>query len=141
MTRKHTLPAGTYFIGDPCYLIEDPDWDKIGDATNWFGSENNIMFPDAPVDWDDGLYHWNGLVCFASHTKYGDGVYHDGGRKQEYWVDSGLIGVTPFDGNYPEKAGLGFSLGGLIKDFKKPVVVWEEDGEFHIGRMIIRTNT
>jgi hypothetical protein len=140
MTRKHTFPAGSYFIGDPCYAIEnDKEWDEIGDATNWFGAEFFPSTPPPPKDWDDGLYHWNGKPCFASHTKYGDGVYFDGSHKQEYWVDSGLIGVTPLPDAFSKDKGLGFWLGGKIIDPKHSFEVWEENGEFHIGRMIIRT--
>jgi len=137
MTRKHTLPAGLYFIGDPCYLIPDADWDKVGDATNWFG--NDEQAPNPPVDWDDGLYHWNEKACFASSTKYGDGCYYNGNHSREFWVDSGLIGVTPFDGNSQVGAGLGFFLGGVIEQHTKPFEVWEEDGVFHIGKMKIDT--
>ena len=25
------LPAGKYFIGDPCYVIQDNDWQKVCD--------------------------------------------------------------------------------------------------------------
>jgi|MudIll2142460700_1097286.scaffolds.fasta_scaffold124243_2 hypothetical protein len=139
MTRKHTFPAGSYFIGDPCYLIEDEDWDKIGDATNWFGAEFFPSTPPPPKDWDDGLYHWNGKPCFASHTKYGDGCYHNASGTHEFWVDSGLIGVTPFDDNAPPKDDLGFWMGGIIIDPKYSFDVWEEDGVFYIDRMIIRT--
>lgn len=140
MTRKHTLPAGDYYIGDPCYLIPDEDWDEIGNATNWFGSEFFPSTPPPPKDWDDGLYHWKKALCFASHTKHGDGVYYDGGHKQEYWVDSGLIGVTPIAGDFnDENLGLGYWLGGKIKKFKKPFTVWAENGTFHIDRTIIRT--
>lgn len=137
MTRKHTLPAGIYFIGDPCYLIPHEDWDKIGEATNWFGSDSRKTQP--PVDWDDGLYHWNGKLCFASHTQYGDGCYYNGRHTREFWVDSGTIGVTPFDGNPPKSGGLGFYMGGMVESYLKPFEVWEENGVFHIGRMKIDT--
>lgn len=140
MTRKHILPAGLYFIGDPCYLIRDPDWDKIGDATNWFGCDDNIEFPNPPADWDDGLYHWNGKLCFASHTKYGDGIYTARRGKREIWVDSGTIGVTAFDGNPPLGMGRGFWMGGIVEEHEKPFEIWEEDGVFHIGKMKIDTN-
>jgi hypothetical protein len=140
MTRKHILPAGTYFIGDPCYIIrDDDDWEKIGNATNWFGCDDDIAFPDPPKDWDDGLYHWNGNPCFASHTRYGDGVYVISKGKREIWVDSGTIGVTFFDGNPPKNGGRGFWMGGIIEEHKNPFEVWEENGVFHIGKSIIHT--
>lgn len=137
MTRKHILPAGIYFIGDPCYLIDWDSWDKIGEATNWFGCDTRKTEP--PVDWDDGLYHWNGKPCFASHTKYGDGCYLTTRGKREIWVDSGTIGATLFDGNPPADAGMGFWLGGVIEYHQKPFEVWEEDGVFHIGKIKIDT--
>jgi|WetSurSiteA1Bulk_404760.scaffolds.fasta_scaffold14398_4 hypothetical protein len=137
MTRKHTLPAGLYFIGDPCYLIPDEDWDVIGDNTNWFGANLSDNMP--PNDWDDGLYHWNGKLCFASHTKHGDGCFTFSRGRREIWVDSGTIGITPFDGNPPDGASLGFWLGGVIEEHKNPIEVWEEDGVFHIGKSVIRT--
>ena len=31
------LPAGTYFIADPCYIIRDEKYDRLLEETNFFG--------------------------------------------------------------------------------------------------------
>ena len=59
-----TLPAGAYWIGDPCYL-------PYGRAPLW----------STGTDHGDGIYH------------DGDGIYHDGDGN-EYPVDSGQLGIA-----------------------------------------------
>lgn len=72
--------AGTYYIGDPCYLFEQ-SWEKILDDNKYFESENQFI---------------NGLPVAVGSTCYGDGTYTDNlGRK--YSVDAGIIGILPIE--------------------------------------------
>jgi hypothetical protein len=70
------LPAGTYYIGDPCYVIRD--WDEF---LNVCGT--------------DKFFTFRGYKIFMSYTAYGDGVYVDVEEGGEYPVDSGSIGAIP----------------------------------------------
>ena len=74
-----TLPAGKYFIGDPCYVF-DQDWDDIVD----------LIFGTA-----DTLIH-NGRQLFVATTAYGDGSYR-GSNGFEFGVDAGLLGAVPVE--------------------------------------------
>jgi hypothetical protein len=129
MTRKHIFPAGKYYIGDPCYIIPDEDWDRVLKATNFFG-----IMDVGGTDFDDGLYHWNGRTCFTYFTKYGDGCYGNKSGTAMVGVDSGTIGIIPLKKedtieplDYPYT---------LVREFGKCFEVWEEDGVFHFGRKV-----
>ena len=81
-----TLPAGEYYVGDPCYSVShdaegSEAWDAILTSSNIF---------------DDRIKgSWNGFDVIASRTAYGDGVYTDQNDEYEFGVDAGLIGVIP----------------------------------------------
>jgi hypothetical protein len=77
-----TLPAGTYVIGDPCYVIEDGEWSDFCESTK---DENLIVAP-----------HGDGHAV-GVHTVHGDGRYY-GDDGNEYPVDSGMIGLVPVEG-------------------------------------------
>lgn len=71
--RIHEMPAGTYFIGDPCYVIRD-DWKGYLEA------------------WNNGET-WKGQ-SIAAFSADGDGGFTDNfGR--EYPVDSGMLAAVP----------------------------------------------
>lgn len=73
------MPAGTYYVGDPCYVFSE-SWKILGEQTDWF--------QDNPVG------ELNGCKMLAFHTLYGDGCYVDQNHR-EYSVDAGLLGVVP----------------------------------------------
>lgn len=83
MSTTNMLPAGTYYVGDLCYVIPDDDWFEFCDR----------MFPEGyPVG---GVKEMPDGINYADFcTKYGDGVFGDyaGGA---YMVDSGSIGCIP----------------------------------------------
>jgi hypothetical protein len=76
------MKAGTYYIGDLCYVM--PDWDKVCDITI-LGSqvqEGEFVLP-GEVE-----------IPFAMYgTMYGDGGYDDQ-ECNSYSVDSGTIGCV-----------------------------------------------
>ena len=65
--------AGAYFIGDPCYVLSEKDWDKI---LNHDG--HNVL---------------RGKDIFFAGTAHGDGTYLDQDGN-EYPVDMGCIGIV-----------------------------------------------
>jgi hypothetical protein len=117
--HKTNFKAGKYYVGDLCYVVNDNNWDKLLDDTDYFGN-NDLKFKDE--------------VIFASNTAYGDGTYYDNkGRK--YSVDAGLIGVMPFGVIDENEIG----KGGQIIEFEKDFKAYEEDGKFYIDDFIIDT--
>ena len=78
MDRTITVPAGTYYLCDPCYAINDEEWDNI--------LESSGMLTRVYAE------HERGVIC-AFSTSYGDGTY-PGSDGHDYDVDAGLIGLV-----------------------------------------------
>lgn len=117
---KVTVPAGEYFVGNPCYAASNDDWDPLLKSCNYF---NN---PVGEV---------KGIKILAFSTKYGDGTYL-GSNGVEYSVDAGLIGLTPkeYATNYfEEKLN---KLGSFVK-FDEDIVCTndEESGTLTFGNI------
>ncbi len=69
--------AGTYFIGDPCYVLRNDLYLKWG------------------KDYD---YAYGDYGYFAvGSTAYGDGIYEDILSGKGYAVDAGILGVVNMD--------------------------------------------
>lgn len=96
--RKVVVPAGKYFLGDPCYAVPNRLWDKL------LGSCKFFAHCVGEVD---------GHNVLGFNTAYGDGVYEDQ-FGNEFPVDAGLIGLVPealvdrqeFFERYPEAPGI-----------------------------------
>lgn len=71
-----TLPAGRYYIGDPCYVFAEDAWDRL--------IENDL----------EGAVTFEGHALWAHYTAWGDGEYHDQ-RGHAYGVDSGTLAAVP----------------------------------------------
>ena len=84
------MPAGTYWLGDPCYSVKREDWsDWLDAAWERNGSDGNahaILCAQVP----------SGAWVLGMPTAYGDGCYADN-RGFYYGVDAGLIGLVPVD--------------------------------------------
>lgn len=77
-----TMPAGTYWVGDLCYVLGD-DWDEV--CKLYFDFESDTGNTGGEFTLRDGRR-------FAMYsTSFGDGTYNDQvGRS--YCVDSGTLG-------------------------------------------------
>lgn len=125
-SKTYTFPAGTYWIGDPCYAIKD--WDKVGKETGWFGADDT---PEA--DNFAGAFTYRNQRCFAYGTAYGDGEYQ-GSDHFSYGVDAGLLGILPeaaLDGD-------SIQLGHRVH-FPEEFTVRCIDGRFTFGHITINT--
>lgn len=126
----NTLPAGTYYVGDLCYVLSDYDYDEIV----------------CTFEYDDGnVYIVNGYTFAWSNTAYGDGVYRDS-KRNKYPVDAGLIGILRVD-DHPEL------LDDLLKHnqdddsfykhnlftFNKEFTIEFDNGVFNVNGNIINT--
>jgi hypothetical protein len=118
---KKTFSKGTYYIGDPCYVVSDDNWDKLLDNTDFFQNEDQS---------------YKGYQILAGDTAYGDGTYTDNYRR-EYGVDAGLIGIFPIEA-VDNKYGNVEELGSIV-EFEEDFVVEINNGVFKFGNIIINT--
>lgn len=75
-----TMPAGIYYVGDLCYVMDD-EWNEVCD----------IIFDEGNLQ--EGEFMLLGGRKFSMFgTKWGDGSYNDQ-KGNTYLVDSGTIGA------------------------------------------------
>lgn len=112
-----TIPAGRYYLGDPCYVIRDDDWMPLLENSDYFRN---------PV----GKVGGHDILAFS--TKHGDGTFYDQ-HKNEYDVDAGLIGLVPvaYGGKQHENREV---------EFKSQTLCWSDDGVLHFGGITINTD-
>lgn len=105
LERKATLPPGRYWIGDPCYFVDD---DNCCEGCGWYsilrktleskdGSEANddwFGYGAFPVTNPDDAKKEGYILCAS--TIHGDG-YYTGSNGFEYGVDAGLLGAFDAD--------------------------------------------
>ena len=127
------MPAGKYYIGDLCYVMNDAEWEEFCSITI---DGHNVI---------DGEFQMKDGRRFATYgTAYGDGVYHDQ-YGHSYSVDAGLIGcfkVEDIRANYYDNL---LDLGSIM-EFDKSFATsggrgdegWE--GLIQIGHVLIETN-
>ena len=82
------VPAGEYWLGDPCYSVRESDWMPWLEAAD-FRDEEFVLWAQIP-----GTEHW----VLGLTTQWGDGCYGDE-QGNEYGVDAGLIGLVPVSYN------------------------------------------
>jgi hypothetical protein len=120
------LPAGDYVISDPCYVLDDADYDRLLTDTDYFNVDSGGgVFKDSVT----------GLSFAVFSTAYGDGCYLDNyGRR--YGVDAGCIACIPLemlDGFTP-------SSDSYLETFYNPFEVYYNSGKIHFGRVMINTD-
>ena len=118
------MPAGTYYIGDPCYIFED-SWDKVLNSTNYL--KDNELF---------------GKPIFVDSTAYGDGYFYDN-RGRAYAVDAGMIGILPIElievDNVVTKEYIEKSEIMHMVTFEKEFECNSNEGFFEFGDITINT--
>ena len=77
-----TMPAGTYYIGDLCYVFDDNEWDEV---------LSHIIKGNSCVNGEFTLADGRKFASYT--TKWGDGEYYDQ-YSNGYPVDAGLIGCV-----------------------------------------------
>ena len=122
------FPAGRYYVGDLCYVIDEGHWDKILEQSGYFGYKLNS---------DQWFGVYEGYKVFAGFTAHGDGCYDDNFGNL-YGVDAGLIGII--DANWLDVNEAAIECLGAIHDFKDDFEVsMPERGLFHFGEVTIDT--
>lgn len=123
------LPAGKYWIGDPCYPFpndgpKSDEWERVLEATDFFERPHCDL---------------GEIQVWAGSTTYGDGTYL-GTDGNSYPVDAGMLGIMPVStvdylGN--DKAWL--SQCGKFMEFPTPFRVEFNNGGFMFGSLFIET--
>jgi len=124
------LPAGTYYVGDLCYVVNDDDWSDFCERS----------FPDSYTEVVGIFETFEGINYANFGTKYGDGGYADyNGRK--YSVDSGSIGCIPVCALSDKCSSALIAHLGNIIDFPEAFEVGydEETGTITFGDVEIMT--
>lgn len=120
-----TVPAGRYFLGDPCYAVPNEYWTPLLDSCDFFDG--------SPVG------QANGSQVLAFGTAWGDGTYNDQ-HGNSYPVDAGLIGLTPIAlaQQHPDFSTLE-GLGRFV-DFERSTTCTKEAGVLTFGKYAIDTD-
>jgi hypothetical protein len=96
----HTVrvPAGRYYLGDPCHVIDSQDdWMELLETCNFFQG--------SPI----GTLKGHQVLAFG--TAYGDGSYDDKYTGKIVGVDAGIIGLVPEAlMDLPAVDGIGFMV-------------------------------
>lgn len=119
MVNEVIMPAGSYYIGDPCYYVPEHLWGKL--------LENSGFFEKSPIG------EIEGFKILAISTEYGDGVY-TGSDGRIYPVDSGTIGLTPAE--LVEKKD---RVKKHLINFSNDVICSRKGGLITIGNIKIET--
>jgi hypothetical protein len=107
------VPAGKYWLGDPCYVIESDDWSKVCEA--FFADENQGK---SVVQVDLG----NGNLVVLCNTAWGDGEFRSS-KGHILPVDSGTIGLVSlaydpeFKSNFDLCSEVEFSVDTTVDNF------------------------
>jgi hypothetical protein len=117
--KSYIVPAGKYWLGDPCYIIKDQDWLHFCNEHSFNETEFNSC-----VALSDGT------PVLAFSTYYGDGCYSDQ-HGNSYPVDAGLIGLVPWE--YTEKFTEKFTDPASGHRGKHSSVAWKEPVYEHPG--------
>jgi hypothetical protein len=118
------MPAGRYYVGDPCYGVPTDRWMEWLEAADYL-DEPKIL-----------LAELDGKPVIGVGTAYGDGEYpgSDGNR---YPVDAGLIGAVPAELVKEEKP---FGMELVIFQEAFEVRYEEENGTICLGALEIQTD-
>lgn len=123
------LPAGNYYIGDPCYAVRGEDrWHQMLSA--YYAAGDGVNNADAHI------FEIDGHRCFISCTNHGDGEYRDQ-HGEKYGVDSGLLSCLPLAVTDSQC---------FVQEFKKDFPIAVDPGRMHrqgkriwIGHLRIKT--
>ena len=114
-------PAGKYYIGEICYALPNKVYEQWGKTYNY--DEGTYVFSHK------GSQH----TLTVARTKYGDGFYMDEISKIDFAVDSGTIGIVPFDLCDPKNIKGDVIYGGHFIESTSPIEFRSHDGIFVVG--------
>ena len=123
------MRAGTYYVGDLCYVMH-PQWNEVCGLMFNTGRGN-----DGVLDGEFNLADGTRFATFT--TKWGDGNYLDQDGKS-YDVDAGLIGcINVKDISPSELENLG---SGRVIEFVQDFSTFSAGGVLRFGSVVIDTD-
>lgn len=143
-----TLPKGKYYIGDPCYVIDDDEWMDALQSTRYFNLFVNGDCEGEYNEKDDqhGVFERDGTLFAVSSTAYGDGEYPCvslGSLVGTCGVDAGLIGAIPLEMIDLDAVNKNYSQGieglGCVVEFAHPFNIEVSDGLIDFGEFSVET--
>jgi len=116
-----SMPAGNYYIGDLCYVM-DKEWDEVC----------NMIFANGEAA---GKYKLkDGREFGILFTKYGDGCYFNVSRLYSFDVDAGLIGCIKIEDIHQE-----LPSDAVVVTFSEDFKCYDDDGMLVFGHIAIDT--
>lgn len=131
----NTLPAGTYYIGDLCYILQDDFWDDVCEL--YFDKNPNQTVFEYKLA--EPYLKDRQVIPFAMmRTRWGDGTYPD---LNGNWfdVDSGTIGCIEVN-DYESLTGSCTLDVNSLFTFDKEFEVYYENGYLRFGHIEINTS-
>jgi hypothetical protein len=122
-----TLPAGLYFVGDPCYAFAGGGWDAV------CGTLASMGWPQCCT------CTVNGRAVAVLMTTHGDGTYEDGDGNK-YTVDSGSLGAVQIVSPLTRGALRHLRQRGTVTRFEEAFTCARRNGVIAIGGVEINTN-
>lgn len=118
------IPAGTYFLGDPCHGVDDEDWMSLLKSCVFFDGSAKGTLPSG-----------ESVVAFS--TTYGDGEYYSQ-FGDAFPVDTGLIGLVPWMGSETQVEAVKI-LVGIKVTFDVDTIAYSDAGVLVFGHIEIDT--
>lgn len=137
-----TLPPGTYWIGDPCYVLGDKNgykWGVLLERTGCLGIHplNKMETKNDRTDQTLRFELKEGHDAVTFPTLYGDGSYPCSLFEEVLSVDSGTLSCVPVVALPDDYVG---KEDGIEHTFDDPQPCWfAPDGTIHIGSVTIWT--
>lgn len=119
--KQFNIPAGQYWLGDPCYSF-DNSWEDLIKKSRRFGLEEG----------GSPLVEWKGGLVLGLTTACGCGTYTDQ-HGNEYPVDAGMIGLVRVGIEDRKPSGV------QLINFKSPTVVFTDGSRLCFGDYVIET--
>ena len=120
---EYIVPAGRYFLGDPCYTVPAEYWGPLLEASDFLSRPGTIYVDGTPI------------TVVAFETAYGDGLFI-GSNGFSYAVDSGTIGLVP----YLLGEGTAFRNLVTIIEFERDVIASTFGSILTFGDIVIDTD-
>lgn len=123
-----TMPAGTYYIGDLCYVMH-PEWNEFCSITI---NRHEVVNGEFALD--------DGRRFAAFRVKYGDGSYVSN-IGTEHLVDVGLMGCIRIEDITSTTATISTmnSIGAIVT-FYSPFDVYQSNGSINFGHVTINVS-
>jgi hypothetical protein len=121
------MPAGKYYIGDLCYVMDTKEWREICDI---------IIRGNKCLDGEFELPDGRRFAIYS--TAHGDGEYYDQ-YGHTYSVDAGSIGCILMSDIRTHKYDNILDLGA-VQEFAEPFETSENEGQLQFGHVLIETD-